>query len=731
MKYKIVLQPDEMNCGVACLSMICAYHGVKNMSLSIIRNFAQTDRDGNSIYSLVKAAEKLNMKAKAFSCTKEELLNDPDVTYPMIVHTLVNGMYNHYQVLFEANDRKVTLGDPANGLVTLTWEEFDKIWTKKIILFWPTENFHENVKYKRNNKLLISLIWKFKKELIINLVFTGIITGISAISSQFYSFLIDKIVPNYNLNLLTMAIAGVIGIYLITAQLSIMQLRFSTKFNKELDKELIIKIYNRITNLPMSFFSSRTSGDIIARYQDGDSLRGTITSVSVSVISDIAYAIWALIFVLSKNWQICIIAIVIQELTFIIQKVFTKKMEKESKELMQASTEVETFVTSSFTASETVKNYNSERLMEEGMEHRYKRYQESKYGNEKIQTIQSNFISIISNVGNTFIYGVLAIYLMNGNINLGDFVMLITLVNYIFAPIYSIMGIKQELTSLNPVLERLDDVFRTETEPEMDKKKQHLQGKIKSIEFDDVSFKYGMRPETLHNISFDVQEGESIGIIGTSGCGKTTLIKLILGFFPVTKGEIRMNGKNIAKCTTSSVRQKIAYVSQNDFWFQDTIFNNLTIGNRNASTSELDRVCEIVKMTDYINKSPYGYNSKLQEGGGNLSSGEKQRFSIAKALITNPDVLILDESTSNLDANTEEFVVQELAREKDKIKIIIAHRLNTLLQCDKIIAMEKGSIVEFGSPKELINKEGGVFNNLWKIQTRGIINQENEGVIYE
>ena len=726
MKYKVVLQPDEMNCGVACLSMICAYYGIKNMSLSIIRNFAQTDRDGNSIYSITKAAEKLNMKSKAYACTKKDLLSD-EVKYPMIVHTLVNGMYNHYQVLFEANNKNVILGDPASGLVTLTWEEFEKIWTKKIIMFWPTENFYENVKYKRNNKMLISLIWKFKKELIITTIFTGIITGISAISAQFYSYLIDKVVPNFDLTLLVKAILAVLGIYLLTAQLNLMKLKYQINFNKKLDRELIIKIYDRIMNLPMSFFSSRTSGDIISRYQDGDSLREAITGFSIGFFSDYAYALWALVLVLTTNWQNCVVAIVIQEITVIMEKIFTKKMEKQSKELMQVSTEVNTFVTSSFSASETVKNYNSERLMEEGMEHRYKKYQDAKYGNQITSQIQSNFMSIINDTGNICILSILAVYLMSGDITTGEFVKLYTYLNYIFSPIYSFMIMKREWLDLGLVLERLDDVFKTETETEMDKKKQNLQGKIKKIEFDNVSFQYGMRPETLHNISFDIKEGESLGIIGTSGCGKTTLIKLILGFYPVNNGEIRMNGKDISKCTTSSVRQKIAYVSQNDFWFQDTIFNNLTIGNRNATTEELDRVCEIVKMTDYIRKSPYGYNSKMQEGGGNLSSGEKQRFSIAKALITNPDVLILDESTSNLDANTEEFVVQELGKEKDKIKIIIAHRLNTLLQCDKIIAMEKGNIVEVGSPKELIKKEGGVFNNLWKIQTKGIINNDGQG----
>lgn len=720
MKYKIVLQPDETNCGVACLSMICAYYGIKNMSLSIIRNFAQTDREGNSIYSITKAAEKLNMKSKAYACTKEDLLSDR-VKYPMIVHTLVQGLYNHYQVLFEANEKRVTLGDPANGLVTLTWNEFDKIWTKKIIMFWPTENFHENVKYKRSNKMLFSLIWKFKKELIITTIITAVISGISAISAYFYAYLMDTIIPDYNLSLLIKAIFVVCGIYLITAQLNLFKQKFSISFNKKLDKELIIKIYDRITNLPMSYFSMRTTGDIASRYQDGDALRSIITGFSLDFLTDFAYAIWALVLLLTTNWQMCVIAIVIEELTLIIQYFFKKKMELQSKELMQAGSDVDSFVTSSFSASETVKNYNSEKLMEEGMEHRYKKYQEKNYGNLMLSEVQSNLVSTINNVGNIFMLGILGLFVMNGNITAGDLVKVYSFFGYIFAPINYLMSIQDEMYSVNAVLERLDDVFRTETEAEMDKKKKNLEGNIKSIEFDNVCFQYGMRQEILHNVSFKVEEGESIGIIGTSGCGKTTLIKLILAFYPINSGVIKMNGVDISKCTSSSIRRRIAYVSQNDFWFKDTIFNNLTIGNRDATVQELDKVCEMVKMTDYIQKAPYGYNSKIEEGGGNLSSGEKQRFSIAKALITNPDVLILDESTSNLDANTEEFVVEELGKEKNKIKIIIAHRLNTLMQCDKIIAMEKGNIVEAGTPQELL-KEDGVFRKLWDIQTKAILN---------
>lgn len=194
MKYRVVMQPDEMACGISCLSTICAYYGVKNVSLAVIRNFAQTDREGNTIYSLRKAAEKLNLDTKAFECSKKALLSDK-VNYPMIVHTLLQGMYNHYMVLFEANEKRVVLGDPANGQVEMKWEEFEKMWTKRIILLKPTENFSETKQYKRSYKTIINIIIKFKKHLIITAVFTGIITATSAVTAQFYSNLIDKVLP--------------------------------------------------------------------------------------------------------------------------------------------------------------------------------------------------------------------------------------------------------------------------------------------------------------------------------------------------------------------------------------------------------------------------------------------------------------------------------------------------------------------------------------------------------
>lgn len=722
-KYKVYLQPDEMLCGVTCLGMMCAFYGIENVSLSIIRNFAQTDREGNTITSLCIAAEKLHMNAKGIKCSTNAILNGK-IKLPLIVHTLVDGLYNHYMVLFEMNEKNVVLGDPAQGQISMPIEEFEKIWTQKAITIEPTENFSENKKYKRNYKFVINLIVKYKKELIIMAILSAVVSGIGMISTLFYTYLIDNIVsveslsePMYRVKLLAIAIVVVSMVYLITILINLAKEKFNIKFNKALDKELIVNIYNRITNLPMSFFAMRTTGDIQARYSDGDQLRAVITEASLDILIDICYAVWALFYILKINWQMFIVALIMNEIMFFAQRFYQKKMEENMKNSMKKSADVNSFVMSSFEANETVKNYNSEKLMEKKMSKKFGDYQDAKYKSEMDITISSSVQNAINNLGSLFMLAVLSIFVLDGTITVGQLVAANMYVNYIFSPLNTLMGMQEELTTTSATLERLDDVFQTITEEELDKKKKNFNEKIEKIEFDNVVFQYGLRKPTLKGINFTVEKGESIGVIGESGCGKTTLIKLIMGFFDVTGGAIKINDKNMNEFTKHSIRQKMAYVSQNDYWFQDTVYSNLTLGKENANTSDLDRVCKMVKMEEYIKEAPYGYNSMIEEGGVNLSSGQKQRFSIAKALITEPNVLILDESTANLDASTEEYVVEQLKGEKDKIKFIVAHRLNTLVHCNKIIAMKDGVIVECGTPRELLKKDG-MFKQLWEIQNK-------------
>ena len=771
MRYKIVKQPDEMNCGVACLAMICAYYGIDKISLATIREFAQTDREGNSMFSLKCAAEKLHLNVNAYEAEEEDLLNE-EIKLPAIIHTVVDGLYEHYMVLFEFNKNGAVLGDPAIGQIFMKREDLKNIWTGQIMTFEPTENFQENKKYKRDYKMVISLILKYKKYLIELFFISIIISGISIIAVKFYSYLVDNVIPDNNLQLLFQLLLITMGIYIFVVIINWIKLKITIKFNQKLDKELIINIYNRMTNLPMKFFSSRTSGDLASRFEDGDAIRTIITDFTLNFVIDSIFAIISLIAILIYHgWQIAVLTLIMSEIIILIQYFFKNKMIEQTSKSMRASTDVYSFANASFLGSETIKSYNAENTIESTMSKKYKNYQDVVYKNVKFVQIQNDLVSTIVEISNLFMLSVLGILVMNGQVSVGDMMFLYILIDYVTAPISYLCDMQDKIYETSASLERLDDVFKTTTEKEINQNRQNINDKIENIEFKDVTFQYGFRNPILQNISFDVKKGESIGIIGSSGSGKTTLIKLILNFYGATKGAIYINDKDINQITTSSLRRKIAYVSQNDFWFQDTIFNNLTIGNRSVSAEQVNKILEMVQMKEYVDQKPYGLNTMIEEGGNNFSTGQKQRLSLAKALLTNPDVLILDESTSNLDAKTEETIILKkypyqisggqkqrisiaraltknldililddsvsavdtkteetiintLSKEQDKIKIIIAHRLNTLSKCDKIISIKDGSIVELGTPQELI-KNKGMFFELWNTQNQAINIEKN------
>lgn len=728
MKYKIVRQPDEKNCGVACLAMICAYYGMDKMSLAVIREFAKTDQEGNSMFSLKIAAQKLYLNSEAYEAEKEDLLRK-EIRFPAIVHTVVDGLYQHYMVIFEANKKNVVLGDPAIGQVTMKWEDFSEIWTGEIMEFEPTENFAENKKYRKNYKFVFSLIWKHKKHLMELFIISIIISAISMVTARFYSYLVDSVIPNNNLKLLVQLLLITLGIYIFTVAINWIKLKIIIKFNKKLDQELIINIYNRIINLPMSFFSTRTLGDISARFEDGDSVRSIITDFTLNFIVDLIYAIVAtVILCINHTWQIVVLTFIMMELVLLTQYFFKNKMTEQTRKILKTSTDVYSLANASFMGTETIKSYNAESTIENKMFEKYKEYQDIAYKNQKLSQVQDELNSAIIQVINLFTLAVLGILTMQGQITVGELMYIYTLIDYISQPIGYFIDIQDELYETDASLERLDDVFRTTTEKEINKNRQNIREKIENIEFRNVSFQYGMRTPILKNISFDIKAGESVGIIGHSGCGKTTLIKLILNFYEASEGEIYINELNINQITTSSLRKKMAYVSQDDFWFQDTIFNNLTIGDKNANREFVNEVLETVQIKDYIDNKLQGLNTMLEEGASNLSTGQKQRLSIAKALITKPDVLILDESTSNLDAKTEELIIESLAHEKDKIKIVIAHRLNTLAKCNKIICIKDGMIEEAGTPQQLMENKG-IYYELWNTQNQVFKNgSKNVGV---
>lgn len=336
---------------------------------------------------------------------------------------------------------------------------------------------------------------------------------------------------------------------------------------------------------------------------------------------------------------------------------------------------------------------------------------------EILGNIQGSMIGVVEAIGGLLILWFGSLMVIRNEITLGQLLTFNALLAYFLSPLKNLIGLQQQIQSAVVASERLSEIIDLDLEYDMDEEKKYKPQSLRGdIEFIDVQFRYGSRRIVINNLSMKIKQGETIAIVGESGSGKTTLAKLLLNLYKLEKGEIRIDTMDIETINIECLRKHIGYVSQEVFLFSGSIEENLFLGQDQVNFNEMIQVCKMLKIDDFIQLLPKKYQSALIEGGHNLSGGQRQRLAIARALLKNPSLLILDEATSNLDAKAEEAITEVLFNQyKAMTKIIIAHRLSTIRKADKIALMDQGEIREFGSHVELI-KQKGLYYELWESQ---------------
>ncbi|WP_330577598.1 peptidase domain-containing ABC transporter [Alkaliphilus serpentinus] len=334
-----------------------------------------------------------------------------------------------------------------------------------------------------------------------------------------------------------------------------------------------------------------------------------------------------------------------------------------------------------------------------------------------IGNLQSSLSSIIASVGGIAILWVGAYNVINGNLTAGQLIAFNALLAYFLEPIQNLINLQPMMQTAIVASDRLGEVLDLELEKKDDENQKIKPSTLKGkIEIKNVDFRYGTRQLVLKNISMTINPGEKIALVGESGSGKTTLVKLLLNFYDWEKGDILVNNYNIKDINLDTLRGKIAYISQDIFLFSGTIKENLLMGNLDAELEEVIEASKLAKAHDFINEFPLRYETMLEENGTNISGGQKQRLAIARAILKNPDIFIMDEATSNLDSITEKAIERTIDKLSEGVTtIIIAHRLSTIKRCDKIYVMEKGKFIEAGTHKELMESKGK-YHKLWKEQ---------------
>ncbi|APR01976.1 ABC-type bacteriocin transporter family protein [Clostridium botulinum] len=714
-RYHCIKQHDYKDCGCACLATICKTYGLK-YPISKIREISGTDKDGTSALGLIKASEKLGFAAKGVRMNKDEDIYG-NIPLPAIAHVVIDKTMLHYVVIHKITEKEIIIADPAKGIVKYTPQEFFEIWTGILLIMTPTVKFEKGNKEKGLFQRFFKLI-KPQRKLLINIFLASIIYTILGIIGAFYfKFILDDIIPN-NLNKsLHMMSIGIIVLTLFKVLLGAFRTQLLIYLGQNMDIPLMLGYYEHVINLPMNFFGTREVGEIISRFNDATKIRDAISGATLTMMIDSLMVIIGGIFLYTSNNILFGITIVPIMLYIIIVWIFNKPLERVNRRVMEDNAKLTSYLVQSLNGVETIKAFNAEGEVNLETEKRFISLIKSVFKSGFINNLHGSIKGSVKAIFGVVILWVGTHQVLKGVMSIGQLISFNALLAYFLDPIENIINLQPQLQTAVVAGERLGEILDLDLEKSIDEEKKiKAKSLLGNIELKNVDFRYGTRKLILKDINMNIKPGEKIALVGESGSGKTTLAKLLMNFYQCEKGEILINAYNIKDINIETLRDKIAYISQETFLFNGTIKENLSLGNPYITYEEVIEACKRAQIHGFINSLPLRYNTLIEENGSNFSGGQKQRLSIARAILKKPEILIMDEATSSLDSITERAIENTMNEFSEGITtIIIAHRLSTIRRCNTIYVLDKGEIIERGSHDELINIKGRYYK-LWKDQ---------------
>ncbi|WP_246294096.1 peptidase domain-containing ABC transporter [Paenibacillus planticolens] len=727
-RYHFIKQQDIKDCGAACLATISKQYGLK-YPISKIREVAGTDKQGTNAYGLIKAAEKLGFTAKGVKGNQEAFFEP--FPLPAIAHVIVDQSLLHYVVIHRITKKEIIIADPAKGIVKYTPEDFFKIWTGILILMVPSPTFEKGDHTKGLFVRFFGLLLPHKRLLFSIFLGSLLYTMLGILGAFYFRFLLDEIVPYHLQKTLHIISIGFILLTLFKVLLSAFRSHLLLYLSQKLDVSLILGYYHHVLQLPMNFFGARKTGEVISRLQDASKVRDAISGATLTMMIDTMMVVVGGIILYSQNAFLFGITAIMIPIYAVIVWAFHKPFERINRDQMEKNAQLTSYIVESINGIETVKAYNAEEKAGFQTESKFVGLLRTIFKLGLSHNIQSSLKGIVQALGGIVLLWIGAYEVMQGSLTMGQLITFNALLAYFLDPIQNLINLQPVMQTAVVAADRLGEILDLAPERSVDEDRKIHPSTLKGeITINQVDFRYGTRQLTLKNLNLSIASGEKVAFVGESGSGKTTLIKLLMNFYTAEKGEVLFNGNNIKDIHIGDLRAKIAYLPQDNFFFSGTIRDNLCLGIDDQT--ELEHIvgaCKIAKAHDFINELPLRYNTMLEENASNLSGGQKQRLAIARAILKNPDILIMDEATSNLDSTTEKAISDTINDFEGITTIIIAHRLSTIMRCDRIFVMDKGEIIETGSHQELMQRRAKYYE-LWKDQLPGfaIANESNKWV---
>jgi len=712
-KIRGISQHDASDCGAACLSSIARAYGY-DIPVSRMRQLASTERHGTSVMGLVEAAEKMGFIAKGIKGPPEALRSAP---IPSIAHLIVNNNMYHFVVLCSFGKKGVKYMDPDGGTIKKeTYEDLKEKWTGVIVVMVPGPEF---VKMRNNHSLFkrfAELTSAFRKTLFQALIGAILFSLLGLSTSLFVQKIVDFVLVNHNFNLLNLMGMAMIGMLAMRIMISWFKSLFLLKAGHQVDAGLITGYYRHLLSLPQSFFDTMRTGEILSRINDAVKIRVFINHSLIEIAVAFLTIILTLTAMSLLSWQLCILVASVLPFYAILYLIYDRVNKSVLRNLMEESAGLESKLVETIQAQRTIRTFGWTSWANDIISGKLTGVLKMSY--------KAGFASIITGHSGEFISGLITILLLwvgaaktcKGLLSPGELMSFYAMLGYLLVPLKSLGNLNQTFRDALIAADRLCQILDLEQE-------KHISTGIKidriekDIEFRNIHFRYGSRPELFRDLCFSIRHGKLTGIVGRSGSGKSSIAALLRGEYMPVKGNLMINNCDIQQLERTTLRRRISIVPQQIELFSGSILDNIIPGESVPDWKKLLSIADQTGLIKLINQLPAGYYTEVGEHGLDLSGGERQRIAFARALYSKPDILILDESTAALDAVSESEILNTVSKlQNDSLTIIlITHKLSLVRDAEHIVLIDNGKAPESGKHEELMQLNGK-YRQLWLAQ---------------
>lgn len=682
----IVLQEGNKDCGAASLLSIIRYYG-GDISLDRLIEMTKTTKEGTNFYNMREAANNFRLMAKCFEVDDIEKIRN--INSPFIAQ-LNNNNYTHFVVVYKINNNKITIMDPSKGKQIINIFDFHNVWTGYIMIFEKIGNIPIYKEDKVLNKVIRECLLKNINIVLFLVILSTIFTVLSCVISLYSEIVFDKII-NTNINNLIVITMLFSILFVVKNITSFIRNHLVIFLNQKLDISIVLTTYSKVILLPYNFYKNKTTSEVLSRINDLSHLKNFISKIIITIFLDVFTFIISFIIIYFINPKILFILLIIDIIYFFIIIIFNKTVRRTTVLNQENNAHINNLIVESVSQFETVKGLNIEDNIILKFSKLYSKSLNSLYYSEKINNIILLLKEFITDIGMLIVNFMTIKLIMEGTLSIGDYMTITFLSSYLIYPVRNSIDILNEYHYINSALKRGNNLLEYTEDKLYEEEKLLVNGNIK---IKNLSYTFNNKYYILRNINLFIRDKERVLILGASGSGKSTIMKILYKYYEIDRDTVYINNYDLNDYSISDIRKYFTYISQNETLFTGSIRDNILL-DRNVSEIEFLNICKILHIDEIIKNNILGYDYLVEEGGVNLSGGQRQRIILARSLLKNSNVIMIDESLNQINTELERKILIDIFNYfYNKTFIIISHRKENIDLYDRVIKISDGTVKE-------------------------------------